>query len=172
MRTARFSCRLWVVGGMSARGVSAQGRCTPPPFEQNDWQIGVKALPCPKLRLRAVTNCADFRSDEHHCWFGRVCLLLSLFLGITLRVVQHTRWNTHLNRHSIWVKQGHQMVTRSFRSLFPKDFFDNDSLFVSMATIRFAQDNSTIANSGSRKWIMGRNVKFIFIFSLPILQDQ
>ena len=27
-----------------------------PPCEQNDWQTGVKTLPCPKLRLRAVKS--------------------------------------------------------------------------------------------------------------------
>ena len=27
-----------------------------PPCEQNDWQTGVKIIPCPKLRLRGVTS--------------------------------------------------------------------------------------------------------------------
>ena len=47
---------LW--GGLFAYGVSAYGGCFPrgcaPPCEQNDWQTGVKTLPCPKLRLRAA----------------------------------------------------------------------------------------------------------------------
>ena len=46
MSTARFSCRLG--GGCLPRVVYTRR-------EQNDWQTGVKTLPYPKLRLRAVT---------------------------------------------------------------------------------------------------------------------
>ena len=52
--------------GMSAKGVSAYRIVCPGGVhphcmlgytpEQNDWQTGVKTLPCPKLRLRAVMN--------------------------------------------------------------------------------------------------------------------
>ena len=62
MRTARFSCRLGFLGGVSAQGVSAQARgCLPPEVstvggvcEQNDLQTDVKTLPRRKLHLRAV----------------------------------------------------------------------------------------------------------------------
>ena len=51
MRAARFSG--YFGGGMCLPG---GGVCPEEggPCEQNDWQTGVKTLPCPKLRLRAV----------------------------------------------------------------------------------------------------------------------
>ena len=64
MRTARFSCRLGgcLPGGVYL-GVSAQGVYTP--SEQNDWQTGVKIIPCPKLRLRAVIS---QEAGSSKCW--------------------------------------------------------------------------------------------------------
>ena len=48
MRATRFSCGL-ARGGSVCLGVYT-------PREQNDWQTGVKTLPCPRFRLRAVIN--------------------------------------------------------------------------------------------------------------------
>ena len=43
--------------GLGGCTLSQGGTCPgTPPCEQNDWQTGVKILPCPKLRLRAVVR--------------------------------------------------------------------------------------------------------------------
>ena len=77
MHTARFSA-CWLYPVVSGGGVSAQGVCLlgglypsmqwgthPPPCEQNDWQIGVNTLPCPKLSLRAVIMQLNWFGDTH-----------------------------------------------------------------------------------------------------------
>ena len=72
MRTTRFSGHLyWGVSALDPSGhthhldtQTSPFHLTHPPFtsppptpcEQNDWQTGVKTLPCPKLRLGAVKN--------------------------------------------------------------------------------------------------------------------
>ena len=54
-------------GGIPARGVPGPGGYLPryPPCEQNVWQTGVKILPCPKLRLRAVITFHENQWNLH-----------------------------------------------------------------------------------------------------------
>ena len=66
----------------------------PPPSEQNpgypppqwtEWQIGEKILPCPKLRLRAVTSNDDINIQLH-----LKCILVGNFK--TIESQQHWFW--------------------------------------------------------------------------------
>ena len=66
-------CTCLVPGGVPGPGESVPGpggvylvRYSPPPW--TEWQTGVKILPCPKLRLRAVIN------DKH---LRKISFLLS-----------------------------------------------------------------------------------------------
>ena len=60
-----WSWEVYLPGGVPARGVYLPGGCTwpggicpgtSPPCGQNSWHTLLKILPCPKLRLRAVTK--------------------------------------------------------------------------------------------------------------------
>ena len=73
-------------GGCVPRGdVHAQGVCMPctPPWRE--WQMLVKILPCPKLRLRAVIRMYSSRMHTICCsnhLHGGGCLPRSVFPGV------------------------------------------------------------------------------------------
>ena len=70
-----------VQGGPQSRGSPSGGSLSgrTPPHLWTEWQTGVKTLPCPKLRLRAVTRlfltwhqlCTRKQYHSLLLWFGR-----------------------------------------------------------------------------------------------------
>ena len=59
-------------GGSASRGVCIQGGLHPLPGEA-EWQTGVKTLPYPKLRLRAVIICRTKTMHKFHGWCVKKC---------------------------------------------------------------------------------------------------
>ena len=85
MSTARL---LTVSRGIREGGGSAQGSVhlsSPhlPPPGQNSWHTLVKTLPCPKLRLRAVTsNRKVFQKDANRSLSNRTCFKMNKFVHV------------------------------------------------------------------------------------------